>query len=194
MRMISRRVFLVFAAAGVGAIGGCATESLKADAAGQPTTIIVVRHANKETSPKDPKDPHLSEAGRKRAERLADALKDAGINAVYVSERVRTRETAEIVLDTLHLDRSMVRPAFPYDEKNEKVAELANRVTGEAGRVVLVVGHSHTLTSLVKQIGGWEIAPILTDEERDFDNVYVITLTPTGGKRLVRLGYPPLPK
>ena len=40
------------------------------------------------------KDPDLSDAGRARAESLANVLKDAGITAIYATELKRTQQTA----------------------------------------------------------------------------------------------------
>src|SRR3990172_10984027 len=70
---------------------------LSAAAAGQgqstlPTTVVVVRHAEKAAVPGD--DPPLSEAGHARARALRAALADASVTAVVVSPRIRTHETA----------------------------------------------------------------------------------------------------
>ena len=46
----------------------------------------------------DPKtDVHLTEVGKKQAEKLTDKLKDVDIDQIYVSELKRTKQTADIV-------------------------------------------------------------------------------------------------
>jgi broad specificity phosphatase PhoE len=55
-------------------------------------TVILSRHAEKAAAP--PKDPPLTEAGKKRAEVLAFMLADAGVDAIYVTEFQRTKQTA----------------------------------------------------------------------------------------------------
>jgi len=46
----------------------------------------------------DPKIPvHLTELGRQQAEKLAEQLKNVPLDAIYISELIRTKETAEII-------------------------------------------------------------------------------------------------
>ena len=54
--------------------------------------VVVVRHAEKAETPTD--DVALSERGRARAEALASALGDAGVDTIITTERRRSRETA----------------------------------------------------------------------------------------------------
>lgn len=65
--------------------------------------LILVRHAETNYNVlklcnADPNvDVHLSEEGIKQAENLAELLKDATYDVVYISELPRTRQTAEII-------------------------------------------------------------------------------------------------
>lgn len=52
------------------------------------SSFVIVRHAEKAND--DPRDPNLSEAGRARAERLAAALKNQPVRAVYATAYRRT--------------------------------------------------------------------------------------------------------
>jgi broad specificity phosphatase PhoE len=170
---------------------GAARQARVEDNAGpvaDAVTLIVVRHANKDDgSP----DPGLSDAGRKRAQRLAVALRDAGVHTVYASNTARAKETASVVADDLKLDPVAVRA--PYDPR-KPASTLAAELSSEVpGRVVLVIGHSNTVPALLKAIGGWDVPPIKTDEDRDFDHLFVVTLRSTGEKRLICAGYPPAP-
>jgi len=48
---------------------------------GRLPLLLLVRHADKLTGKADDDDPPLSSAGRKRAEELATALRESGVNA-----------------------------------------------------------------------------------------------------------------
>src|SRR5688500_9156051 len=56
-------------------------------------TVFLVRHAEKAAEPRE--DPPLTDVGRARADALARALGDSGVKAIYTSQYVRTRATAE---------------------------------------------------------------------------------------------------
>src|SRR5215831_7321232 len=65
---------------------------LLATAANPEPVIFIVRHAEKAGTGGN--DPDLSLQGQKRAEALAQILKDSQITSVFVTEFKRTRETA----------------------------------------------------------------------------------------------------
>ncbi len=54
----------------------------------RPTTVIVVRHA--ERAAVEGQDPPLSEAGEQRARALIEAVGDAGVRAIYATQFQRT--------------------------------------------------------------------------------------------------------
>jgi broad specificity phosphatase PhoE len=65
------------------------------------TTLLLVRHGetdwNAERRWQGHADVPLNERGRDQAERLAEELENARVDAVYSSDLSRARETAEIV-------------------------------------------------------------------------------------------------
>ena len=63
--------------------------------------IFFVRHA--EQAPNDD-DPFLTEAGHRRARALAEVLKDAGIDVIYTTERMRGIQTAEPISKLLNIE------------------------------------------------------------------------------------------
>lgn len=71
------------------------------------TTIYLVRHG--QYSSPTPVIPyrmpgfHLSPEGREQASKLAQSLKDKGVSTIFTSPMERTKETAEILADTLGL-------------------------------------------------------------------------------------------
>src|SRR4030095_1650136 len=59
----------------------------------KPTVVFLVRHAEKEDEPKQ--DPPLKKEGVARSQELARILSTANIKAIYTSQFVRTKQTAE---------------------------------------------------------------------------------------------------
>lgn len=152
------------------------------------TTIIFVRHAEKV----DPmaEDPSLSEAGQRRAQELARQLVDAdvvaGIDAVYSTPYKRTRETAAPVADALGLEIQI------YDPSNNE-AVLEEILKRYKGKIILVVGHSNTLPTLIADLGASKKVPPIAESE--YDNIYVISIPWSGKTKTIRLrfGEPYLP-
>jgi broad specificity phosphatase PhoE len=144
--------------------------------------VFVVRHAERaDTAPGTPPtmsaDPDLSEAGRARAASLAAMLKDANISAIYATEFKRTQQTAAPLAKALGLTVTTL-PAS--DTK-----ALIEQVRAAKGHV-LVVGHSNTVPDVVKALG---IATPVTVGDTEFDHLFVVTTSTTGGSSLLRLHY-----
>ena len=125
------------------------------------SVVVLVRHAEKSGSSGDVP---LTKVGKQRAAALADLLVDAGIEAVYSTDTIRTRETARPVAKKLGLELRL------YD--GSKLEELAAELRG-SNRRVLVVGHSNTTPELVELLGGEPGRPYTEDE---YDRLYVLTL------------------
>lgn len=98
----------------------------------------IVRHAEKEagstmnSSTVITTDVPLSEEGKKRAEALKDQLKNKKINAIYSTNTIRTRSTAEPLSFTLGVPINIyktVDSSFVRVLKNSKIN-------------ILIVGHS----------------------------------------------------
>jgi len=146
------------------------------------TTMIFVRHAEKAATPAD--DPSLTEAGRRRVAELTRQLEDAdvvaGIDAIYSSPFRRTLETAEPLAERLDLE---IQRYDPTD--NDAVLE---RILKEhKGEVVLVVGHSNTLPSLIADLGASKNVPPIADNE--YDNLYLVSIPWFGKTKTIRLRY-----
>jgi broad specificity phosphatase PhoE len=137
------------------------------------STIFIVRHAEKAQSGGD--DPDLSEAGRARAESLANLLKDAAISAIYTSEVKRTGQTAAPLAKILHREPTIV-PA-------KDVGALVAKLKDSSGNV-LVVGHSNTIPDVIKALG---ITTPINIADNDYDNLFVVVLEEK--PRLIRLHY-----
>lgn len=157
MRSAFSGAILVLAIAGCGGAGSV----------DGPTTVFVVRHAEQIETTEE--DPPLSADGRARAQALAHVLGEAGIDAVVVSDRRRSRQTAAPVVARTG--------ARVVEIAREDVEEIAARIRAGAGSAVLVVGHSDTVGPIVETLGGGELDPIVSD---DYDDLFVVRLEPDG--------------
>jgi len=132
-------------------------------AADSGRTAIVVRHAERAVGPMS-SDVPISEAGKCRANKLAQMLGDAKVTAIFTSEAARTQQTAEPLANKLGVKPEVI-PA-------KDVAGLVQRLKTGQG-VALVVGHSNTVPEIVNALGAGPAAPMPDDE---FDRLYVVTL------------------
>lgn len=146
------------------------------------TTIIFVRHAEQDRTAGE--DPGLSAAGRRRVEELTRQLVDAdvvaGIDAIYSTPYQRNLQTVQPLSETLEL------PVNQYDpDDNEAV--LATILKNHKGKIVLVVGHSNTVPSLIADLGASKkVPPIARDE---FDNIFIVSIPWFGKTKTIRLRY-----
>lgn len=152
-----------------------------ANAQQQPTTVIVVRHAEKAAAPTD--NPPLTAEGAARADELVKVLRDAGITAIYSTPYARTLGTARPIANALGL--TVTETPIPNRSVPAYGDSLAARVRREGG-VILVVGHSNTMGAVIKSLGGPDIGEV-TDAE--YDHLFVLTVQDGQPTRLVRAKY-----
>jgi len=142
---MKRRLLLAFVALGsLLAPLALARRAQEAAPAG-PHTVILVRHAEKDTA-KDKNDPPLTERGTQRAEELARLLGHAGVTRLVASEFQRTQAT----LAPLAAATGVALETRPAKELAALAAELA---AAPAGSVTVVAGHSNTVPALAKALG-----------------------------------------
>ena len=145
-----------------------------------PTTVILVRHAEKGGDPGD-RDPELSDAGRERASTLAHVLGELDIDAIYSTPFLRTRHTAQPIADLLGVEITVTPPT------RTMVDDIAATIRRDhAGDVILVVGHSNTIPGVVNALGAGPFENLTEDE---YDDLFVVTLTADGTASVVRLRY-----
>ena len=125
-------------------------------------TLYLVRHAEKELSADDPKDPPLTECGEQRAESLAAFLASVDLDAVYSTDYLRTRSTAQPVARDKKLEIQI------YDPKG--MEEFA-RLLIDRQEDALVVGHSNSTPNLAGLLLGRELESI---DESIYDRIYQI--------------------
>ena len=142
--------------------------------------VVLVRHAKKLSD--QGKDPSLTPAGERRAIKLAIALKDMPLTALYATPFNRTKETLEPISKIRDIIVQVV------DVKGgilEHINRSVEKINAEQGNV-LVVGHSNTIPLLIKALGGPEIDRIA---ENDYGDFYLLTLPVTGSIGLIHTKY-----
>ncbi len=169
------------ACAPVRAQSGVASSS--ASPAAETTTIVLVRHAEKQAVPES--DPALTPAGEARAEALLDALGDARVDAVYSTPFARTRSTAEPLARAAGVEVTIVPAGGGAPDYVAAVAERAR--TEHPGGLVVVVGHSNTLGRTIAALGGPDDLGDLPDPV--YDTLYVLLLTEGAEPRLIKVRY-----
>lgn len=154
---------------------------LPAVAHAQPSLVILVRHAERDTVPA--RDPVLSAAGRARAQALLEAVGSAGVGSVITTQFQRTQLTAKPLADSLKLTPVVVAASAPVNAHAEAVANAVR--SRPHGEVVLVVGHSNTITAILAALGGPKL-PDLCDNQ--YSNLYLLELG-SGRPRYIHASY-----
>jgi phosphohistidine phosphatase SixA len=145
----------------------------------QQTTVIVLRHAEKQNpSPLPDNQVPLTAAGHARAATLAQVLAREGVTKIYVTEKLRTQQTAAPLATLLGITPQQI-PAANTDELVTELRSFSNR-----GRVI-VVGHSDTVPAIVDKLGGGTV----TIGAREFDNLFVLTLRKPSATRIIKATY-----
>jgi broad specificity phosphatase PhoE len=152
-----------------------------------PTVIIVVRHAEKAATPAN--DPPLTLAGSKRAIKLTTITQAVGVDAIFVTQARRTRETAEPTASLLNVPITAVPVTSASANDIAAYAEaLKQRILSDhRGQAVLVVGHSNTAPAVAGALGNRTL-PNLNDAT-EFDAVFFVVVPETGQPRLIKARY-----
>ena len=133
-------------------------------------TIYLVRHSEKEAAAKNPRNPALSQCGEQRAESLSKFLKDVGLDAIYSSNYIRTKSTAEPTSLKKKIETQMYNP--------RKLSDFASLLI-ERKQDALVVGHSNTTGVLAGLLVGKDIKPF---KEDIYDRIYQIVIHKNTGR------------
>lgn len=142
------------------------------------TTVILVRHAEKNIEPDNP-NPALTPAGQERAQILLRMLSESGITAIYATQYLRTQGTASPLGYRLGLKVNQL------DARN--VEELARQIkANHTGGVVFVVGHSNSVPAVISALGGGTL-PEIPDQE--YDNMFIVTVQRFRPTKVVKLKY-----
>lgn len=133
-------------------------------------TIYLVRHAEKELTSDNPRNPALTECGKQRAESMAIFLKEVELDAIYSTNYIRTRSTAQPTAKKQELEIITYNP--------RELKSLANRLI-ENKQDALVVGHSNTTGVLAGLLVGKEIEPF---GESIYNRIYQVVICEKAGR------------
>lgn len=194
MKRLSRRTALSVALLTVAMLAAllarsaAAVDAQSSDEAFKPTTVILVRHAERADAPRE--DPPLTEAGVARSQKLASLLASAGVRAVYTSQFLRTKQTAEPLAKQLGITPApitlQVKQSNPREVSEESIRQIVNRIMEKQGETALVVGHSNSVPDVIRMLGGDTVPTI---DERKFDDLFIVTVYARGKAKVVQLKY-----
>jgi broad specificity phosphatase PhoE len=135
------------------------------------TQYYFIRHAEKDESNIQDRDPQFSEAGVKRAASWAKIFSEVEFDVIFSSNYHRTMNTARAVADTQQKKIEI------YDPKKLNDPEFQKKTKG---KTVLVVGHSNTNPAFVNLLLGENKYRDL--DEKEYGSLFLVTISPGGGK------------
>jgi len=161
-------------------------------AAAEPTTVLLVRHAEKAD---ESANPPLSSDGLARAEALARMVGVVGIEAIYATETCRTTQTVQPLALLLDLPIWIQPSGMPNGIADCEPAIVADTLSfaghmgplvdtilqDHAGGAVLIAGHSNTVPPMIEAFGAPCPASGCDTTGDQFDNLFVVTVFADGG-------------
>lgn len=128
------------------------------------STFYFIRHAEKDRSNPENPDPELTQKGLGRAMHWAEILNHVSLDAIYTTDFERTSMTAAPAAV-----KQDVTVAY-YDPQTLDIEQFK---ADNAGKNVLVVGHSNTTPDLVNRMLGTERYGAMDDS--DNGSLFIVT-------------------
>jgi|25BtaG_2_1085352.scaffolds.fasta_scaffold03437_3 broad specificity phosphatase PhoE len=135
------------------------------------THYYFIRHAEKEMTDPQDRNPQLSEAGIKRTAKWAEVFEEVEFDLIYSSNYHRTMNTARAVTDKQQKKIDIFDPKKLNDTEFQKKTK---------GKTVLVVGHSNTNPAFVNLLLGENKYQDL--DETEYGSLFIVTVSPDGEK------------
>ncbi len=138
--------------------------------------VILTRHAERADgqATMGAADPELSAAGAARAQKLVTMLGEANIAAIFTTEYRRTKDTAAPLAAKLKVTPEVVLAG--------QAAAIIDKIKSHPDDTVFVVGHSNTVSQIIKALGG----PDVTIGDNEYDNLFFYV---PATKTLTRIRY-----
>lgn len=130
-------------------------------------TIYLIRHAEKESSPTDYRDPFLSDCGTLRAESLAEFFEKVDLEAMYSTDYNRTRNTAKPTATSKGVKVKSYNPRALEDFALKLVNLKQN---------ALVVGHSNTTGALAALLADQSVDESYSMGENIYNRIYQVVI------------------
>ncbi|NER13332.1 phosphoglycerate mutase [Leptobacterium flavescens] len=144
----------------------CFTGNAQESANSELTTYYFIRHAEKDRTDPNNRNPTLTQDGLSRALKWAETFKNVRFDAVYSTNYERTKQTAAPTAHKNKLEVSI------YDPRG---LDLKSFLAETKGKTVLVVGHSNTTPAFVNGILGNKKYEQIDDSNNA--NLYIVTLS-----------------
>jgi 2,3-bisphosphoglycerate-dependent phosphoglycerate mutase len=154
MNIISRLLALIFL------VGF--TSMVQSQDAINTTTILIIRHGEKDTG----NNPPLSAAGKLRAEKLSTRFKELKPDEIFSTGYIRTEQTVMPWAKEAGVEIKY------YDPKN--LPEFAEYLAKADGKNIVIVGHSNTNPQLVNLLLNEDRYVNLNDN--DYETIYHVTI------------------
>lgn len=132
----------------------------------ETTTYYFIRHAEKQKTDPNDRNPNLTFKGLKRADYWSEVFKNVDFKAVYSTDYNRTKETAKPTADSKGLPILLYDPSKMYSESFKYNTK---------GKHVLVVGHSNSTPTFVNKILGKKKYENI--DHNNNANLYIVTVT-----------------
>tara|TARA_R110002051_G_scaffold107616_2_gene180470 strand:- start:17787 stop:18314 length:528 start_codon:yes stop_codon:yes gene_type:complete len=145
----------------------CQIKTSTADTANEEsvTTYYFIRHAEKDRSDPENRNPSLTDSGQVRAQNWMRVFNDVALDAVYSTDYNRTQQTAAPAAASKSLKIQSYNPS----NLNDSIFSAATH-----GKKVLVVGHSNTTPSFVNAVLGNETYADIDDANNG--NLYIVRI------------------
>jgi len=140
----------------------------------QTTEVWIVRHAEKDQSNPEDKDPNLSDEGRIRAGDLATYLTKVKFDAAFSTPYKRTHQTLDSLVSKKKVE------VKDYSDIKVLVEDIRKNY---ADKTVIISGHSNNVLELIEAFGGKRPKEELTDDDYD----YIFHLTVKDDKARVKM-------
>ena len=134
------------------------------------STYYFIRHAEKDTADIGNRNPALTKEGKQRAENWKEVFTDVDFDAVYSSDFIRTKETAQPTAESKGLEVKI------YDHTKLNSEEF-QKATKE--KKVLVVGHTNTTPYFANAVFGEDYFKNDIDEA-EHGKLFIVQINPEG--------------
>lgn len=138
---------------------------------GKMTQYYFIRHAEKDTTNVQDKDPLLTEQGIQRAQNWAKVFKEIPFDLIYSSDYKRTKSTAQIIADSQNKKVQL----YSSKKLNDEDFQMNTK-----GKIVLVIGHSNSNPKFVNYILGQEKYQDLSEE--NYGSLFIVNVSLDGTK------------
>ena len=133
------------------------------------SSFYFIRHAEKDTSNPADRDPDLVMEGVLRAARWSSIFNRIDFDIIYSTDYKRTRNTALPIAE---------KKKLPLTYYSPNGFDSVDFVKKNAGKTVLIVGHSNTVPAMVNALIGKNQYKQIT--ETNYANLYIINITESG--------------